>query len=1539
MSDNKYILNVSDRAARPRSKRLQRLGVVQSSGGGSTVIVNSPSSSATTAPEGHTHTNKAVLDRIAENSDGYTWITRYVETLNEEGLVELRQATEKVKAGFADVAADLTEDSPVFSKFLSRLNDDVAEGNITFEQGIEVLKAAVFRSSLTVGDYIPGADGAAVAPNGNAEVEDITVRGKVDIATSLTLGRNGFRGGAYGGRIWEDPDTGDIRIETDFLSVRKKFEAREIEIQKETHVGGCQIISPAGMKCTRVEPVTQNGKVTAWVCFFDTEDSDGNAVYNEFAPGDLARCQTFNLREQANGMVGNRYWWREVTETGYTSDEKGGNRIYYNEQKGREGYIVVSNAEGRYDNGSGAPEAGDSIVTMGSRKDPSRSNLIILASYGSGSPYIYQFKGIDTFSLNRDNLKTAISPEGNLFTGQFIIENRTGGEEDVMDYIDRGDTLYTLEPTAPVVRTQGEQCDPSELGCAVYMRLGDNARVEIPTAGNVRQAPYAAGDRLLILNKRLVTGTPSRIPVRDYDNATVYAAGSNPVMLNGRLLMDAPTVATVPSTLILRYTVTRTEFIRDTKGNLVDADGNPIKGDEGEDRVATATETVDTEATYGAPIRITADMKQIRFCLYDGATLLAERTVAVQEDAKGMRQVFNTRFEVGERKITALTQRVTETEDAVQDAYARIEQTADSISAEVNRTDTLLLGEGGNLLIGTNRGAAGWGYVTDSAVSWFGDSAPVVSGGDDIALELTTSERNDSSHELLTFPIRAELIRKGDKYTVSLDVDIPLRQGAVDFFAIVCDKEGKAALTDRVAIGSVDASDRAHLCGTLTAIADGALNGSQVLCIGVEQDTTGIFLDLLAWNLKMERGETETPWCPAIEDYGGSLYTRLNTLIELTAEGLRSHVTKEIGNAEDDLRQDYSSTIEQTAEQIRTEVSAADTALGIQLRSEIRQTASEISLKVDAVKGYENLVKSKGWTNTANGKTTSAVVSLVHPGLYAIANTSASSSAVLRSPSFTLEASKLYCFHFNQKPSSLNMKSATMRIVTADGVTLASVAPPLRLDGIDAFGTFTTPSGNPLAAYIEFTHRGSTTEGESTTLAISQVMVEEGDTAHPWIEDAVGLEATGIDIENRKVTLTADTFLFRDNRGRVQAVIEGNKIRADLIDANSLTARNVLVGDKNGQRVEIEPQTKSITVYDADKTLCTELNGNSHKGGVAEIYGMSAQSEVQMYENSATETPRIGEGNVTKTAGGTTTLVSGKWQTASAARVTLGGGNVSLTATAGAPSASAGGLQTGISPYCDIALEIWLDTADDSAFTQNLQSRLMHSTSASSVAVDAEATGRNADRNTPLTGISATAAKKGWNRLRMVITATMHGSGSQANATWNGITAASATEFYKSELFANGMVLGKSTDSYFLVYADEGNEMNMEMRRGDSGIRVTEEGAQVMHSGGWVGLPKPIWHGRVALTSTSCTASEAMKWGVESPTFHRSDTGKVRITFPQSWAKLGLTQDNILVTATSIGAAPLTVGILSVSATDMVLGLSGGGADANGTVSLNISKV
>lgn len=265
--------------------------------------------------------------------------------------------------------------------------------------------------------YIRTTDGKVV-PIGADNLEDLEKvflrKDKDDRSVGTISSDEGFEVGKFqegvlgtGAAMYQNAEKATF-VETDFLTVRKKAFFTNITVQELKHVGGVVILSPAAMVCSKVEETT-----TGWKCYFNTKDADGRRVYNEFEVGDQARCQTFNLEQQADGMVGNRYYWRLVKEVG-------------------EDYIVLSKTDYDASVPNDIPQEGDNICQLGNRNDSLRQNAIIISAYGTDAPSFKQYKGIKSYNMAEAELVTKLSPFGNEIKGKFISEDGT----DIKDEMD-----------------------------------------------------------------------------------------------------------------------------------------------------------------------------------------------------------------------------------------------------------------------------------------------------------------------------------------------------------------------------------------------------------------------------------------------------------------------------------------------------------------------------------------------------------------------------------------------------------------------------------------------------------------------------------------------------------------------------------------------------------------------------------------------------------------------------------------------------------------------------------------------------------------------------------------------------------------------------------------------------------------------------------------------------------------------------------------------------------------------------------------------
>lgn len=225
-----------------------------------------------------------------------------------------------------------------------------------------------------------------------SSVEEDTAKEIITFLKGILLGN--FQSGVLGsgGCFSIDPETGESYIEADRMLIRKVATFIELIIQRLKHIGGQFVVSPASLVISEVkehaiEQVTdENGNVIeidngipegVYRCYFETTDGK-TKIYNEFEVEDLARCQTFNIKEGINQNAKNTYWWRLVTDVG-------------------EDYIDISKTN--CDKGSEIPAVGDNVCQFGNLTDTSRQNAIIISSYGNDAPSFKIYNGINSYFL------------------------------------------------------------------------------------------------------------------------------------------------------------------------------------------------------------------------------------------------------------------------------------------------------------------------------------------------------------------------------------------------------------------------------------------------------------------------------------------------------------------------------------------------------------------------------------------------------------------------------------------------------------------------------------------------------------------------------------------------------------------------------------------------------------------------------------------------------------------------------------------------------------------------------------------------------------------------------------------------------------------------------------------------------------------------------------------------------------------------------------------------------------------------------------
>lgn len=246
--------------------------------------------------------------------------------------------------------------------FLSKTKQDVAQKLIRFWEGI------------------------AFGEQSDSNVLGISSDG---IATLKEIVSAAFRSGALGSgfKLGNYSDSEDSYLEVDRLLVRKAAEFVKLVIRELQSVGGEIVLSPASMKISKVQflragtlfPDSAPLQYDVYRCSFLTKRGD-EEITNPFVVNDLVRCQTFNIKEGTTANAKNKYYWRRVMRVGTD-------------------YIDILALSGdTY--GDSQPEVGDELVQMGNTTDVARQSVLYLSAYGSDSPSIKLYKGVNECTLD-----------------------------------------------------------------------------------------------------------------------------------------------------------------------------------------------------------------------------------------------------------------------------------------------------------------------------------------------------------------------------------------------------------------------------------------------------------------------------------------------------------------------------------------------------------------------------------------------------------------------------------------------------------------------------------------------------------------------------------------------------------------------------------------------------------------------------------------------------------------------------------------------------------------------------------------------------------------------------------------------------------------------------------------------------------------------------------------------------------------------------------------------------------------------------------
>lgn len=378
------------------------------------------------------------ISGIASEADHATRADKAKKAEVAEQANVANRATSAQTASYASKAGEVDIESETLQKFLRK--DDPAEGEenvaeevhrkVDFKKAATFLKAADMLKGFTAHELAAFLKGFTIA--GQFGIDEY---GDMILNTIKTLEYNNAAEQGFSIEK-EDPNRDEYHQYITNLTVWGKMTMNELEVMKRTYAGGTIYLSPAGGKIAKVVPVywddeksgwketASDAAAVGWKCYLLADDGTA-ATENLWREGDQVRCQTMG-RIAAGGIgqgsAANKSYWRTILEHGVSQQNE---KIYDQEDHElfggqRFAWIVIGKHSVQLDEYAeenapaetrDIPEEGDVIVLDGSRTDPDRQNVFLLESHGSYAPRLVGYHGIDSYShANKDVCD--VSPKG-----------------------------------------------------------------------------------------------------------------------------------------------------------------------------------------------------------------------------------------------------------------------------------------------------------------------------------------------------------------------------------------------------------------------------------------------------------------------------------------------------------------------------------------------------------------------------------------------------------------------------------------------------------------------------------------------------------------------------------------------------------------------------------------------------------------------------------------------------------------------------------------------------------------------------------------------------------------------------------------------------------------------------------------------------------------------------------------------------------------------------------------------------------------------
>lgn len=221
--------------------------------------------------------------------------------------------------------ADIVTPKYMDGKALSKSHNDKTDFDIELKNLRANGTVDVF-GGLTIGRT---EDGYGVTGEGAATLSTVVVD---EVRDPKSTEQDRVIVGAQGFNLYMGKD-GKSHLYIDYLTTRTKFFAASAEVRKVSYSGGTTLFSNAGSTIMKVAHVLDDAGVTVGYKCYAAADDGTTRTANWWHVGMMALCQTFNVKAGESENLANRYFWRLVVGVGQETLEDG--KLY--------DYVILSN--------------------------------------------------------------------------------------------------------------------------------------------------------------------------------------------------------------------------------------------------------------------------------------------------------------------------------------------------------------------------------------------------------------------------------------------------------------------------------------------------------------------------------------------------------------------------------------------------------------------------------------------------------------------------------------------------------------------------------------------------------------------------------------------------------------------------------------------------------------------------------------------------------------------------------------------------------------------------------------------------------------------------------------------------------------------------------------------------------------------------------------------------------------------------------------------------------------------------------------------